>query len=268
MLVAFSSCSSTQDYPVTNQCILEEGEIPPWLLEGDESMQISAAATTQNRNDIPFPEETAMVSASENTSGQVQPNLAETPPPPSAEVTFIEQPVKPTESVLPTTPTTPNPVATVQKPKPENRVASSGSSNKQPGKKPQRTFTEPTLITYTVQKGDNLYDIAKRSRTTVAQIKKDSGLKKDVIYPGQKIKVRYIPKGYKPGKNNKEEANGKPRTHVVAKGETISGIAKKYGIPYTQILKANNLTLSGAAKIRPGKRLTIPAPASAKKNKR
>lgn len=268
MLVAFSSCTSTDDYPVTNQCILEEGEIPPWIFEGDESMQISAAETTQNRNDIPFPEETAMVSTSESTSSQVQPELADTPPPPSAEVTYIEQPVKPAENVLTPTPTVPKPEPTVQKPGQNNRVVSSGQSNQRSGRRQQRTFTEPTLITYTVQKGDNLYDIAKRSRTTVAQIKKDSGLKKDVIYPGQKIKVRYIPRGYKPGKNSKETASGKPRTHVVAKGETISGIAKKYGIPYTQILKANNLTLSGAAKIRPGKRLTIPAPASAKKSKR
>lgn len=266
MLVAFTSCSGTQDYPATSQYILEEGEIPPWLLEGDESMQISAAETTQNRNDIPFPEETAMVSTEENTSSQVQPNMADVPPPPptSSEVTFIEKPVTPTESTLPTSP---KPVATVKPPK---QTTSSGrpTQNKKPGKAPKQKFTEPTLITYTVQKGDNLYDIAKRSRTTVAQIKKDSGLKKDVIYPGQKIKVRYIPKGYKPGASTQEASNGKPRVHVVAKGETISGIAKKYGVPYTQILKANNLSLSDAAKIRPGKRLSIPAPASVKKQKR
>ena len=40
-----------------------------------------------------------------------------------------------------------------------------------------------------------------------------------------------------------------------------NNIAKKYGVPYTDILKANGMSLRDASRIRPGKRLVIPAPA-------
>lgn len=126
------------------------------------------------------------------------------------------------------------------------------------------------MLTYKVRPGDNLSDIAKRSRTTVAQIKKDSGLKGDTIYPGQTIKVKYIPKDYKPGKSSNKGGSAtntkapKGQNHIVAKGETISGIAKRYGIPYTDILKANNLSASDAVKIRPGKRISIPSKSTGK----
>lgn len=262
LLVALSSCSSTDGYAPTSNYTVDDGEIPPWLLEGSEDEQIAAGATSQNRNDIYIPDETeTMANVNGSASSQVQPeHIANTtPPPPTEEVPFIETPTQPV--VGPVTTPAITPVATTTKPKQTTKP----KTQKPKGKKPAKKFTEPTLITYTVRKGDNLHDIAKRSRTTIAQIKKDSKLKGDTIYPGQVIKVRYIPKGFKPGKNNASTgSSSKPRTHVVAKGETISGIAKKYGVPYTQVLKANNLSLAAAARIRPGKRLTIPA-ASKKK---
>ncbi len=272
LLVTLSSCSSTDEYAATDSYVMGDGEIPPWLLEGSEDEQVAAGFTSQNRNDTYIPDETELTAnAGGSSSSQVQPDhIAQNPPPPTDEVPFIETPVTPTPAHTATPVVTPDQTAiavnTPTKPKTEKpKTTSSTSKTKKPkGKKPAKTFTEPTLITYTVRKGDNLHDIAKRSRTTIAQIKKDSKLKGDTIYPGQVIKVRYIPKDYKPGKKNDSASTGKTRNHVVAKGETISGIAKKYGVPYTQILKANNLSLSDAAKIRPGKRLTIPAAAKKK----
>ena len=272
--MAFTSCRST-DYENAvpmDQYSVADGEIPPWLLDGNEDEgQVSAGATTHNRNTFPTPDEGATADASttgRSRSSQVQPdNIATTTPTPSTDSgdTVVETgtpadtgalAVNDTPSVSTphvTTPAKPRKPAKPQKPKPQ-------------GKKPAKKFTEPTLITYTVRKGDNLYDIAQRSRTSVAQIKKDSKLKGDTIYPGQVIKVRYIPKGYKPPKNGAQgSSTGKARTHVVAQGETISGIAKRYGVPTTQVLKANGLSASDAARIRPGKRLTIPASGSSAK---
>lgn len=267
LLVTLSSCSSTDEYAATDSYVMGDGEIPPWLLEGSEDEQVAAGFTSQNRNDTYIPDETELTAnVNDSTSSQVQPdNIAQHTPPPTDDVPFIEQPVTPTPGPTVKPVVTPDQTAiaanTPTKPK---QTTTKPKTTKPKGKKPAKTFTEPTLITYTVRKGDNLHDIAKRSRTTIAQIKKDSKLKGDTIYPGQVIKVRYIPKDYKPGKKNDATGTGKTRNHVVAKGETISGIAKKYGVPYTQILKANNLSLSDAAKIRPGKRLTIPAAAKKK----
>lgn len=47
-----------------------------------------------------------------------------------------------------------------------------------------------------------------------------------------------------------------PLTHMVRKGETVAGIAKKYGVPQSELLKANNLPSAKA--LRPGKAITIP----------
>lgn len=264
VLVALSACRNSDANFTGNEYTVASGEIPPWLLDGDESEQVYAGATTQNRNDMIFPDETgAMADINPGgASSQVQPeHLADSPPPPTDEVPFNETPVHTDplaggpQIAVNTPPVTGASKQPVTAPKP------TPVKPKTPAKqnKPKQKFTEPTLITYTVRKGDNLYDIAKRSRTTVAQIKKDSKLKKDTIYPGQVIKVRYIPKGYKPGQESSSSSSAKSRYHVVAKGETISGIAKKYGVLTTQVLKANNMSLSDAAKIRPGKRLTIPA---------
>lgn len=266
VLVAFNSCRSS-DYENAvpmDQYSVADGEIPPWLLDDtSNSGQVAAGPTTHNRNTFYTPDEGATADASgAGRSSQVQPeNIAVQPPPSNntASDTVVE-----TGSAV----TTPEAVAVNDTTPRVTRPAKPTKPTKPKGKKPKKKFTNPTLITYTVRKGDNLYDIAQRSRTTVAQIKRDSNLKGDTIYPGQVIKVRYIPKGYKPGKNGAANASsGKSRTHVVAKGETISGIAKKYGVPYVQILKANGMSASDATRIRPGKRLTIPAASKKKKKK-
>ena len=131
------------------------------------------------------------------------------------------------------------------------------------GKKPKR----PTLVVYKVRPGDNLTVIAKRSNTTVAQIQKDSNLKGTTIYPGQVIKVRFTPKGYKPEKDNKKtgkkDNGGKKsaatKTHTVTSGQTLSGIAAKYGVSTAALMKANGIPKSQADKVRAGRKLKIPA---------
>ncbi len=279
VLLALNSCRSTHmdegDYEsaMIASDSIADGEMPPWLIDdeadGWDGGQIPAGATTHEHYPIPEPHESP-----EEVYGrgvrQNQPGMAHqgaTVHEEPADVR-VETPVTAIAANTPGTPqhigipTAPEPVAKPKPTKPKQTAKPKQTTQKP--KKPAKRYTEPTMLTYKVRKGDNLSDIAKRSRTTVAQIKKDSGLKGDTIYPGQIIKVRYIPKGYKPDK--KKEAASKVRTHVVAKGQTISGIAKQYGVPYTDILKANGMSLRDASRIRPGKRLTIPAPA--KKNRR
>ena len=57
--------------------------------------------------------------------------------------------------------------------------------------KPKKSAPAPTSSdTYTVKKGDSLWSIAKKHKTTVVNIKKLNGLSTDVIKVGQKLKVK------------------------------------------------------------------------------
>ena len=281
VLLVLNSCRSGHmseyDYETatTASDTIADGEIPPWLIDDEDDGwggQIAAGATTHEHYRIPEPEE-SVAEVYGSGASQKQPTVAHQGA--TVHTTPVDTVVEtPSQAVAVNTPGTPQHIgidptparqqATTSKPKPKQSTAkpSTKKDKKAEAKKRAKRYTEPTLLTYKVRKGDNLSDIAKRSRTTVKQIKKDSGLKSDTIYPGQIIKVRYIPKDYKPtkAKDNKAKDNkGKTRTHVVAKGQTISGIAKQYGVSYTEIMKANGMSQKDAMRMRPGKRLIIPA---------
>ena len=121
------------------------------------------------------------------------------------------------------------------------------------------------MIVYKVRPGDNLTVIAKKSNTTVEQIRRDSNIKGSTIYPGQVIKVRYTPKGYKGDKSTSKQGGkkgtstgGAKKTHTVKSGQTLSGIAAKYGISTSKLMKANGIAPSKANQIQVGRKLVIP----------
>lgn len=273
-----------------------DGEIPPWLLEDDGSTQVDAGDYTpdaRNQYAIPDPEATVADSGASGSADQNQPALAglqdddiavETPEIP-AEVNVVDPLLHnqggiaavPAEQVSQTeahttiikkggtaiaAAPTPSKVSDTKKPATKKPTATKIASNKKGGKKQQGKKgikpQEPTLVTYKVRPGDSLSEIAARSNTTVAQIRRDSNITGSVIHPGQIIKVRYTPKGYKPGTGTKA------KTHVVARGESIARIAKRNGVTVQDILQANNIPAKEASKIRPGKRLVIPSKGGAK----
>lgn len=58
-----------------------------------------------------------------------------------------------------------------------------------PGKeKPAAPASEPETV-YTVQKGDTLFDLARRYQTSIKEIKQANGLKSSLLRPGQKLKL-------------------------------------------------------------------------------
>ena len=65
------------------------------------------------------------------------------------------------------------------------------------------------LSTYTVKKGDNLYDIAKKNNTTVNELKKLNNLTSNNLSIGQVIKL--------PTTNKIEESN----IYIVKAGDTL-----------------------------------------------
>jgi LysM repeat protein len=83
----------------------------------------------------------------------------------------------------------PKPKTTVSssKPKPKTTASTSKSKPKTVAKKP--VAKKPASKTHTVVKGDTLYAMALRNKTTVAKIKAANGLSSDKLSLGQKIKV-------------------------------------------------------------------------------
>ncbi|MCJ7840494.1 LysM peptidoglycan-binding domain-containing protein [Lederbergia sp. NSJ-179] len=105
-----------------------------------------------------------------------------------------------------------------------------------------------TLSTYTVKSGDTLSHIAVKYGTTVKKLADLNGIKNpNLITVGQKIKLS----GSAPAKT----ATPKPTYHTVKSGDTVSGLAVKYGSTQAQIKSWNNL--KNINKIYVGQKLRV-----------
>jgi len=98
---------------------------------------------------------------------------------------------------------------------------------------------------YTVRRGDSLSLIAQRSGASTSELKSLNGLRNDVIHVGQELTL--------PGL----EALSSPAIeHTTKRGETLSGIAQRYGVSLSSIRSENNLRRDA---IQVGQVLKIPA---------
>ena len=88
------------------------------------------------------------------------------------------------------------------------------------------------INSYTVKKGDSLYQIAIKYGTTVNELKKINNLTSNSLSIGQILKI--------PEKivESSEEKN----TYTVQKGNSLYQIAKEYGTTIDELKKINNLT--------------------------
>lgn len=126
-----------------------------------------------------------------------------------------------------------------------NLVASRVRSRRVPA---NRTF-------YTVRKGDNLYRIAKRHGISVARLRSLNNLKNSsIIRPRQKLRVKRAVK--KVSTRNLASASSNKKLHVVRRGETLIGIAKKYKVSIPDLMKANSIGFKSV--LLTGTQLIIP----------
>lgn len=122
----------------------------------------------------------------------------------------------------------------------------------------------PTYTTYTVKRGDSLGKIASRHHTTIANIKKWNGLRRETIVPGQRLRI-YSGKGPSSSSvassgssKSSTAATGKGGyvTYTVRKGDTLYSIANKFpGVSLNDIMRLNGLTRK--SKIYTGQKLKI-----------
>ncbi|MBR4597695.1 MAG: LysM peptidoglycan-binding domain-containing protein [Opitutales bacterium] len=118
------------------------------------------------------------------------------------------------------------------------------------------------IVTYVVQKGDNLSKIASKYNTSVAAIMDANGMTKSSINAGKKLK---IPTGSKAAAAEKKIAAAKEKDnakkyegkliHTVKAGDTLGGISIKYGVAMKTLMEQNNI--KDARKIRVGQILVI-----------
>lgn len=102
--------------------------------------------------------------------------------------------------------------------------------------------------TYTVKSGDTLSGIAAKFGTTYQKIAADNGIANpNIIHPGQVLKINAT--------SNKNTTQNSTRTYTVKSGDTLSGIAAKFGTTYQEIARKNGIANPNI--IHPGQVLKI-----------
>lgn len=237
MALTVTSCQNNStpavDGDYEEAIAIADGAIPPWLEQDNTGAAQIPAGSTTDRNSYSIPE------------------------PSSDPLAGLDEPTTP-----------PNAIASAPTSGKKTTLATSGKTNKKPkAASTRKRGGKPGLYIYTVRKGDTLDLISKQSGTSVAAIKRASGLKSDLIRPGQKIKVPYKLKEPKITGSGKKASSsskqvGKPmvrytktRSYTVKKGDTLKSIAKKFGSSEKAIRNATGLK---GSKVKTGQTVKIP----------
>lgn len=108
-----------------------------------------------------------------------------------------------------------------------SNILSIGQVLKLPSDKVSDIEKEENTISYTVQKGDSLYSIARKYSTTIDKIKDLNNLTTNLLSIGQVLLI--------PTDTNLET------TYIVQKGDSLYSIAKKYDTTIDRLKQLNNL---------------------------
>lgn len=198
-----------------------------------------------------------------NTEIKLMAPTEKTPTPPSTE----PAPATPTPAPATPAPATPTPVPATQTPASSNNDSNNDSDNSSDSQVSQVTVTPaptPEAITYTVQKGDSLWKIARRngcSLQTLMEANKELLKNSDRIYPNQKLIIPTsdatpnVPLWQQPAALPN---SGAYRTYKVQKGDSLWKIAHENGCSLEELVILNNISADRVKLIYPGWELLIP----------
>ena len=183
--------------------------------------------------------------------------------PPSTE----PAPATPAPATPTPAPATPTPVPATPTPAPSNNDSNNDSDNSSDSQVSQVTVTPaptPEAITYTVQKGDSLWKIARRngcSLQTLMEANRELLKNSDRIYPNQKLIIPTsdatpnVPLWQQPAALPN---SGAYRTYKVQKGDSLWKIAHENGCSLEELIILNNISADRVKLIYPGWELLIP----------
>ena len=103
--------------------------------------------------------------------------------------------------------------------------------------------------THRVRAGETLSEIGEQYHVSVSQLKAWNGLRGNTIRVGQRLRIRT-------SSGSTRVSSGGGSIHIVRPGDTISGVAQRYGVSQSALRAANGLGTSSM--IRAGTRLKIP----------
>jgi membrane-bound lytic murein transglycosylase D len=123
-----------------------------------------------------------------------------------------------------------------------------------------------TFVDHYVSRGQTLSEIAKRYRVTLAMLEgANPRIRSHALRVGQRIIIpmsgRIVPAGAwstppEPRYRRVSRTEASRGSHRVQSGETVSEIARRYGVPLAALLNYNGLTM--ASIIRAGDLIKIP----------
>lgn len=152
----------------------------------------------------------------------------------------------------------------------------------QASSQPQHTSHQPAAAlppaaahgsaTYTVQPGDTLSGIARKTGTSLSALYAANGLTESSakgIRPGQRLTLphkaatpaaRASTAPHTAAHTPATAAHATQGTYIVRKGDTLGAIAARHHTTTAALAKANRLNKQQADRLRPGQRLILPRP--------
>lgn len=120
--------------------------------------------------------------------------------------------------------------------------------------KDQETLTDGG--SYTIRRGDNLNDIAKRFGTSIGELKAANNISGSRIYPGQKLVIPGQEKKIASisGTNESASSSSEAVYHTVRRGDNLNDIAKRYGTTISILRRLNDIR---GSRIYPGQKLLV-----------